>query len=142
MEKQYVGFTLENQTFAVDIKETQEIREMQYITKIPNSPIYVEGVTTIRGNIIPILNLKKRLNMDSNIIKFDSRIIIVNSCNPVGFIVDTASEIISVEDFEVISSPSVIKKEYMKNIIEKNNRLIFELNLDEIISEFLKQRIK
>jgi len=59
--KQYIGFILERNEYTVPILKVQEIIKLPQITKMPGVPYYVEGVTNLRGRIIPVVNLKKFL---------------------------------------------------------------------------------
>ena len=61
---QLVTFKLGNEEFAVDILKVQEINKMMNITKIPNAPVFIEGVINLRGKIIPIVDLRKRLGFN------------------------------------------------------------------------------
>ncbi len=58
---QLVTFTLGNEEYAVDILKVQEINRMKEITRVPNSPPYVEGVINLRGKVIPVVNLQKKI---------------------------------------------------------------------------------
>ncbi|MDA8214862.1 MAG: chemotaxis protein CheW, partial [Nitrospiraceae bacterium] len=60
---QLVTFTLGNEEYAVDILKVQEINRMKEITRVPNSPQYVEGVINLRGKVIPVVNLRKKFGL-------------------------------------------------------------------------------
>ena len=61
---QLVTFKLGSEEFGVDILKVQEINKMMNITKIPNAPVFIEGVINLRGKIIPIVDLRKRLGFN------------------------------------------------------------------------------
>ena len=56
---QFVTFTLNNEEYAVDILNVQEINRITEIARVPNSPDFIEGVVNLRGKVIPVLNLRK-----------------------------------------------------------------------------------
>jgi len=74
---QLVTFKLENEEFGVDILKVQEINRMMNITKIPNAPTFIEGVINLRGKIIPIVDLRKRLGFRNGSFDKATRIIVV-----------------------------------------------------------------
>ena len=74
---QLVTFKLENDEFGVDILRVQEINRMMNITKIPNAPTFTEGVINLRGKIIPIIDLRKKLGFVSRVYDKSTRIIVV-----------------------------------------------------------------
>jgi len=61
---QLVTFSVGEEEFGVEILKVQEINKMLQVTKIPNSPDFVEGVINLRGKVIPIINLRKRLRLN------------------------------------------------------------------------------
>ncbi len=92
---QLVTFKLENEEFGVDILKVQEINKMIDITRIPNAPSFVEGVINLRGKIIPIVDLRKRLGFEGRAYDKSTRIIVVELDGMVlGFIVDSVSEVL------------------------------------------------
>ena len=74
---QLVGFLIGNEEFAVDILKVQEINRIAQITKVPNSPDFVEGVINLRGKVIPILDLRIRMGMEKKGHDSRTRIIVV-----------------------------------------------------------------
>jgi purine-binding chemotaxis protein CheW len=90
-------FKIGEEEFGIDILKVQEINRMMQITKVPNSPEFIDGVVNLRGRIIPVIDLRTRLNMSR--IEHDNRtrIIVVDlSGVTVGFIVDEVSEVLRI----------------------------------------------
>lgn len=103
---QYFGFMLGDEEFNAPISLIQEIVEIPKITYVPNVPSYVEGVMNLRGRVVPVVDLKKRLGLGEKIISQDSRIIVFKIHHrTVGFIVDGITEVFELTS-EQIDPPS------------------------------------
>lgn len=144
-EKQYVVFKLNDEEYGVDIKNVREITEYKKTTKIPNSPNFVDGVINVRGDTIPIIDLKKRFNLIENEMKCEvKRIIIVNvEDRHVGFIVDDASQVMRIYEKDIDNPPEVlldINERYISGIGKVNEKIIVLLDLKEVLDH--KEKIK
>lgn len=134
-EEQLVIFQLNDQQYALPIQETQEIIRMSNITKVPNTRHYVEGIINLRGNIVPVINLNKRLNLPVSEYNEDTRIIVVeHDGQKVGMIVDVVMEVGRFSNDE-IEPPAVAgdNVEYLKGVVKKGEQLWLLLNLGEVI---------
>ncbi|MHB8136577.1 MAG: chemotaxis protein CheW, partial [Anaerolineaceae bacterium] len=76
MSTQMVVFKLSNEEFAVEVSSVEAIIKLQAITKVPHAPAHVVGVTNLRGNIVPVIDLKKRLSLPATENSQDTRIIV------------------------------------------------------------------
>jgi purine-binding chemotaxis protein CheW len=137
---QLVIFRLNEQEYGVDIFRVNEIVPYTNPTKIPNSPVYIEGVLNLRGHVIPVINLKVKFNLKSSGTDDNTRIIVTNTGgNLVGFVVDEASEVITVEkdSIEPISEVvSNISKKYIKGVGNMDNgRMYILLDFNELYNE-------
>lgn len=134
-EEQLVIFQLNDQQYALPIQETQEIIRMSNITRVPNTKHYVEGIINLRGSIVPVINLNKRLNLPVSQYGEDTRIIVVeHGGQKVGMIVDIVLEVGRFTDDE-IEPPSVAgdNVDYLKGVVKKGDQLWLLLNLAEVI---------
>ncbi len=139
--KQLVGFRIGEEEFGVDILMVQEIIRLPNITPIPNSPESILGMINLRGKIIPIIDLRQRLRIrggkpSQNDQK--TRILIVELGGHVtGFIVDSVSEVMTVELTEIEPTPhlvtSSIDAAYIQGVIKLPNRLIILLDFRQIL---------
>ena len=137
---QLVIFTLNEQEYGIDIFKVNEIVPYNKPTKIPNSPAYIEGVLNLRGQVIPILNLKKKFNLEDTGTDERTRIIVANTGgNVAGFVVDEASEVLTVEKdgIEPVSGiVSNIGKKYISGVGKfDNGKMYILLNFNELYSE-------
>jgi len=134
-EEQLVIFQLNDQKYALPIQETQEIIRMSNITRVPNTKHYVEGIINLRGSIVPVINLNKRLNLNVTEYGEDTRIIVVeHGGQKVGMIVDIVLEVGRFSENE-IEPPSVAgdNVDYLKGVVKKEDNLWLLINLGEIV---------
>lgn len=135
---QLVGFRIADEEFGVDITKVQEIIRMVDITRVPNTPAFVEGVINLRGKVIPIIDMRKRLDLASKPYDKDTRITVVEIENRiVGFIVDSVSEVIRIEKSITEPPPpmvSNINSDFITAIAKLDNRLLILLDLNEILN--------
>jgi len=135
---QLVTFKLGTEEFGVDILKVQEINKMMNITKIPNAPAFIEGVINLRGKIIPIVDLRKRLGFREQPYDKSTRIIVVELEGLVlGFIVDSVSEVLRIPDHPIEPPPSMvagIESEYIEGVGKLDDRLLILLELKKIFS--------
>ena len=137
---QLVIFQLNGQEYGIDIFKVNEIVPYTKPTMIPNSPSYIEGVLNLRGRVIPIISLKKRFNLENEGTDDRTRIIVSNTGSVVaGFVVDEASEVLTVEreSIEPVSDiVSSISKKYISGVGKLDNgRMYILLNFDELYKE-------
>ncbi len=108
MEHQLVVFNLSNEDYGVDIAAVDGIVKMQTITSVPHAPDFVEGITNLRGEILPVIDLRKRFGLPVEEVTKDTRIVNVNVGNvKIGMIVDAVSQVLRVSE-ENIEPPSPI----------------------------------
>ena len=135
---QLVTFKLENEEFGVDILKVQEINRMVTITKIPNAPPFVEGVINLRGKIIPIVDLRKRLGFNGKSYDQSTRIIVVELEGIIlGFIVDSVSEVLRISESTIEPPPSImggIESDYIEGVGKLDNRLLILLELSKVFA--------
>ena len=143
MEKQLVMFTLGSEYFAVDIASVEGIIKMQSITVVPHAPSFVEGVTNLRGNVLPVIDLRKRFGLVLQDITKDARIIVVFLGGvKVGMIVDSVSEVLRIPEESIAPPPPMVTTvdlAFIHGIAKLNDRLIILLDLNKVLSTQEKQ---
>ena len=135
-EIQLVIFKLGREEYGVSILQVQEIKRITEITRVPHTPDYIKGVINLRGSVLPVIDLKNRLNLPQQGSTEDMRIIIVKVKDiSVGMIVDAVSEVMTINEKD-IDSPDVVagsvSANYLSGVGKLENRLLILLNLDEI----------
>ncbi len=135
---QLVSFKIGNEEFGVDILKVQEINKMVPITKIPNSPLFVEGVINLRGKVIPIVDFRTRLGLTKIEHTKDTRIVVVDvDGKTIGFIVDSVSEVLRIPANITEAPPEIVAgvdSEYIKSVGKLEDRLLILIDLNKILS--------
>lgn len=133
---QLVSFRIGSEEFGVDILQVQEINRMMEITDLPNSPDFIEGIINLRGKIISIIDLRKKLGMLSVERTNDTRIIVLEMHgSTVGFIVDEVNEVLRVPSKVIEPPPDMvggIKSEYIKAVGKLETGLLILLDFDSL----------
>lgn len=136
---QLVTFKLGEEEFGVDILKVQEIIRMMPITKVPNSPSFVEGVINLRGKVIPVIDMRKRFGMSTSAHSSQTRIEVMDLQGQiVGFVVDAVSEVLRISESTIEPPPPVVAgigSEYMRGVGKLEDRLLILLDLDKLLSE-------
>jgi purine-binding chemotaxis protein CheW len=139
-EEQLVVFNLAGETYGVEISLVHEIIRMQKITKVPRTPIFVEGVINLRGRIVPVIDLHKRFSLALSEETQHSRIIVVEvSGVTVGMIVDSVSEVLRLPVDNIEAPPAVIAggidSAYLRGVGKWQDKLIILLDLNKVLHE-------
>ena len=137
-ELQVVTFHLGKEEFAVPILQIQEINKIVEITRVPNSPPFVEGVINLRGKVIPIIDLRKRFNLPLTELGKLSRIVVVNIADKnLGLIVDSVSEVLRLNTNSIEPPPTIvagIDSDYIKGLGRIEDKIVILLDLNKILS--------
>ncbi|MZQ76127.1 MAG: chemotaxis protein CheW [Peptoclostridium sp.] len=139
-ERKYVIFKIKDEEYGVDIMKVKEVSEFKKSTSIPNSPSFVDGIINLRGDITPIISLKKKFNIPVEKGYDDSsRIIVVNMNDKlVGFAVDEASQVISIDDSNIDPPPEIVAgldRRYINGIGKLQDRIVIILDLERVLNE-------
>ncbi|MEK7775215.1 MAG: chemotaxis protein CheW [Candidatus Zixiibacteriota bacterium] len=134
---QLVSFNIGSEEFGVDILKVQEINRMVEITKVPQAPHYVEGVINLRGKVIPIVDLRKRFNLDVKEYDKNTRIVVVDiGGNIMGMVVDSVSEVLRLPSSTIEPAPEIatgVNSEYIRGVAKLDDRLLIFLDLSKVI---------
>ena len=116
------------------------------ITRVPHAPEFVEGVSNLRGSVVPIIDLRSRLGLPSKEATNESRIITVKMDDVmVGMIVDAASDVVKVPTSAIEPPPSVIggvESTYLEGVAKLEDRLLVLLKLSEVLKKEEVQQLK
>ena len=142
---QLVTFMVASEEFAIPILSVQEINRMMQITRVPQSPGFIEGVINLRGKIIPVMDLRKRFNVEPAADTSASRIVVVEvATRVIGFTVDRVNEVLRINSNIVEAPPSMVSgvdSEYVQGVGKLDDRLLILLNLDRLFSDEDLQRV-
>jgi purine-binding chemotaxis protein CheW len=134
---QFVGFRLADQEYAFRIEQIQEIVILRQVTRMPQVPNYVEGVSNLRGTIIPIINLRCLFGLDALPADEDTRTIVVNvGERTMGCTVDAVTQVIRIPAERIQPTPDVITTDstaYITGFAKLDDRILVILNIDELL---------
>jgi purine-binding chemotaxis protein CheW len=144
-ETQLVVFDLAAEFYGVDIGDVREIIRMQTITRVPGAPSFVEGVINLRGRVVPVVDLRKRLRLKVDEQTKESRIVVVDiGGRDVGVIVDGVTEVLRIPLSSVEPPSSMITNvdsDYLRGIAKLETKLIILLDLNKVLSAAEMHRI-
>jgi len=139
-EEQLVTFKLGKEEFGIKITDVQEINRMTDITHMPNAPVYIDGLVNLRGNIIPVLNLRRRFGLTEKQRDDATRIIIVDVGNrKTGVMVDAVSEVLRFDSSLVESTPQIVSEDldakYINGVAKLNGgkRMVMIIDLAQVL---------
>jgi len=145
---QLVGFIIGKEQFGVDILMVQEIIRSAPITPVPNSPDFIEGVINLRGSIIPVVELRKRLNLYHRSEQSGKNwILIINVDGRVtGFVVDAVTKVLKIQKNSIEPPPDIVvaglKSQYIRGVCEIGDRILILLDFSRILQIDEIRRLK
>ncbi len=136
---QLVTFRLLEEEFGLPILDVREIIRMTEITPVPNSPAFVEGVINLRGQIIPVVDLRKRFNLNANDLDDNSRIIVVEIVgNILGLVVDSVAEVLRIPVDAISPPPAIVANgigsEYIRGITNQDDQMLILIDLKKVFN--------
>lgn len=134
---QVVSFHLAQELYALDILCVQEIIKVTSVTAVPMTPDWIEGVINLRGQIIPLINLRLRIGLPPKPYDKHTRFIIIrNREQSTGFVVDAVAEVLRIHKQSLEMAPATtIDKEYIREVSKLENHLVIVLDVDKILHE-------
>jgi purine-binding chemotaxis protein CheW len=136
-ELQLVIFMLAKEEYGLPITKVQEINRMVPITRLPQTPDFMEGVINLRGRVIPVIDLRKRFQLAEAVINDDTRIIIVDvDGQTLGIVVDAVTEVVRLAAASVEPPPPtfVLDSQYIEGIGKLEERLLILLAIDKVLT--------
>ena len=145
MEYQLVIFELGSENYGVDIAAVEGIIKMQEITRLPHAPSFVEGITNLRGAVVPVVDLRKRFGLTAQEATRDTRIVVANiGSTKVGLVVDAVTQVIRVAEDKIEPPPQMsvtINSAFIKNIAKLDQQLVILLDLTRVLSSEEKDQL-
>ena len=138
---QLVGFTIGEELFGVEILMVQEIIRAAPITPVPSSPDFVEGVINLRGKILPVIDLRKRLNLFNAVTAPEKTWILILDIQGkiTGFIVDSVTKVMKIDEKIIEPTPEIImtglESQYLRGVCEIGERLLVLLDFSRILHQ-------
>jgi len=136
--KQLVTFHLGGEEYAMEILGVQEIIRMVQPTRIPNTPEFMEGIINLRGQVVPVISLRRRFGMADRAFDKQTRIVVLEtSGSTVGFVVDSVSEVLRIPASTVEPPPRMTRhgREFVAGIGKLEGRLLLMLDTEKLLDE-------
>jgi len=134
---QLVSFNIGDEQFGVNILAVQEIIRFMNVTKVPNSPVFVDGVINLRGKVIPIMDLRARMGLDRREHDKSTRIVIVDVNGKIaGFVVDSVSEVLRIPASLTETPPELatgVAETFIDSIVRLEDNIIILLDLERVL---------
>ena len=143
---QFVGFRLAEQGYVFPIGQIQEIVILDQITKTPQVADYIEGVSNLRGTIIPIINLRRLFGLDPKPVDDETRTIVVNvGSRTMGCTVDAVTQVIRIPAHDIQPAPEIVAGEgtpWIAGFAKLDQRLLIVLNINELLDPAKLDRVR
>lgn len=136
---QLVSFRLAREEYGIGITKVQEIILMGEITRVPQTPEYIQGLINLRSMVIPIIDLRLRFDLPPEPATDETRIMVVNVANKtIGIIVDAVSEVLRIAEDQIAPPPPTVAglgREYLTGLVNLDDRLLILLDIDKILGD-------
>ena len=134
---QLVSFMLAGEEYGVEVVKVREIIRMVNITKMPNTPHYVEGIINLRGKVIPIVSMRNRFGLSETADSIQTRIMVMDVQGGLtGFIVDGVSEVIRIQSNDIQAPPAMVSgnidQEFITGVFNHGERLLTIMDIDRM----------
>jgi len=135
-EIEMLSFRLGGEEYAVPVADVREVLKTIQLTTVPNTPAYILGVMSLRGTMLPIIDLCRRFGLPAGVQDEKSRIVVVNSAGEeVGLLVDRVTGVFSILPDEIKPAPENIEQgaEFLRGIVRQGERLYILLDLEKAV---------
>lgn len=135
---QLVVFRIGKEYFGVGVEAVREIVRVPEVTEVPDAPVFLEGVINLRGRVVPVIDLRKRLRLNGSERTDATRVLITEDAeSTVGLIVDSVAEVLKIQDDDIEEPPEMISAigvEYITGVAKVDERLIILLDIKKVLS--------
>jgi len=143
---QLVSFHLADETYGVEITTIREIILMCDITKVPQTPHYIEGLINLRSSVIPVMDLRTFFGIERGELNDHSRIMVINvGDRTMGVVVDGVDEVLRIQRDQIAPPPPAVAslgRDYLNGLVRLEDQLLIMLDIEKILgkeSEVLDQ---
>ena len=130
-------FSLGGEDYCIEVKEAREVVRLGEVTNVPNTPAFLVGVMNLRGEIIPIVDIRYFFGLKEMEEMGDARVIVVDTGDfSVGILVDAINETIQIDESDIQPPLSTIKGEmleYTRGVVSLNEKIMVFLNLEKVL---------
>jgi purine-binding chemotaxis protein CheW len=135
---QLISFLVGDEEYGLDILRVKEVIRIREITRLPKAPSFVKGIINLRGDVIPIIDLRDKFGLESREYTTMTRVIVVDVEDKlVGMVVDAASQVVRIPADQIDPPPPIVgglSAEYIRGVGKLEDRLVILLNIDRILT--------
>ncbi|KPJ85200.1 MAG: chemotaxis protein CheW [Spirochaetes bacterium DG_61] len=137
-QDQLISFVVGGEDYGIDIQRVKEVIRIREITKLPKCPVFVKGVINLRGDVIPIIDLREKFGLPHEEYTDMTRVIVVEvDEKSIGMVVDSVSHVIRLSEDEIEPPPPLIgglSSEFIRGVGKLGENLIILLDIDSILT--------
>jgi purine-binding chemotaxis protein CheW len=136
---QCVTFTLEDETYGMNVMQVQEVLREVEVAPVPGAPDYVLGIINLRGNVVSVIDARTRFGLQPKESDEMSRIIVIEAQQQIlGILVDSVAEVVDIERDEIDTAPNVGNAEtskYIDGVVSRGDKLLILVDLNKLLSQ-------
>ena len=136
---QWVTFRLEQEKYGIKVMQVQEVLRMTEIAPVPGAPHYVLGIINLRGNVVTVIDTRRRFGLPDVENDDETRIVIIEANNNVvGILVDSVAEVVDLKMSEIETAPNVGNDEsskYIQGVSSRENELLILVDVNKLLSD-------
>lgn len=136
---QWVTFHLNNEVYGIAVMQVMEVLRSVEITPVPGAPDYVLGIINLRGNVVTVIDTRKRFSLPSKEVDDLSRIVIIESNGQVlGMLVDCVAEVVYLKESEIDIAPNVGNDEssrFIQGVHSKGDSLLILVDINKLLTQ-------
>lgn len=136
--RQFIGFTVGKEEYGMELLRVREVIRLREVTRLPRAPSFVKGIINLRGEVIPIIDLRCRFGLSMRDDTAETRVIVVEvEGRPVGMTVDSASQVVRIPKDQIDPPPPVLdgsSREFITGVGKLDGRLVVLLDADEVLN--------
>lgn len=136
---QWVTFRLDGETYGINVMQVQEVLRMTEIAPVPGAPDYVIGIINLRGNVVTVIDTRKRFGLMPTEPDDSTRIVIIESDQHiVGILVDSVAEVVNLRVSQIETAPNVGNDEsskYIQGVFSRSNDILILVDLNKFLSD-------
>lgn len=137
-EIKMLTFSLDNVFYGIDVNQVREVKNFEGATPVPCAPNYVKGVTNLRGEVVPVIDLRKRIGLSDKKENEPGIMIIVQDKHPIGVIVDSVIEVLTLQKKDIETDPESLITDHSDGVIgiaKHDKDLIVLLDIIKVLSK-------
>ncbi|GAB4356616.1 MAG: chemotaxis protein CheW [Gammaproteobacteria bacterium] len=136
---QWVTFRLEDETYGINVMQVQEVLRISEIAPVPGAPDYVLGIINLRGNVVTVIDTRKRFGLPPGELDDNSRIVIIETQSQIfGILVDSVAEVVELRRSDIDVAPNVGNEEsarYIQGVATVDDVLLILVDLNKLLTE-------